>query len=96
MGRSVYFHLPPFYLARLSWNGDPGGGTSPLTPSATRAQVLAARAWEHRRFPSEPEARLWRELSAGKLCVVFRRQVVLANGIVATALPWLSARSTGQ
>jgi hypothetical protein len=43
--------------------------------------VLAARAWEHRRSPSVPEARLWRELSAGKLGVVFRRQVVLGSAI---------------
>jgi very-short-patch-repair endonuclease len=43
--------------------------------------VLAAYAWGHRRSPSEPEARLWRELSAGKLGVTFRRQVVLGNAI---------------
>jgi hypothetical protein len=45
------------------------------TVSAARAHVLAARAWEHRRSPSGPEARLWRQLSGGKLGVVFRRQV---------------------
>jgi very-short-patch-repair endonuclease len=49
--------------------------------TATREHLLAARAWENRRSPSEPEARLWRELSAGKLGVVFRRQVVLGNVI---------------
>jgi very-short-patch-repair endonuclease len=35
----------------------------------------------NRHSPSEPEARLWRELSAGKLGVRFRRQVVLGNAI---------------
>jgi very-short-patch-repair endonuclease len=35
----------------------------------------------NRHAPSEPEARLWRELSAGKLGVTFRRQVVLGNAI---------------
>jgi very-short-patch-repair endonuclease len=51
------------------------------TVSVARKHVLVARAWENRRSPSEPEARLWRELSGGKLGVVFRRQVVLGNAI---------------
>jgi very-short-patch-repair endonuclease len=51
------------------------------TVSVARTHVLAARAWENRRSPSVPEARLWRELSGGKLGVVFRRQVVLGNAI---------------
>jgi very-short-patch-repair endonuclease len=51
------------------------------TLSAARKHVLAARAWEHRHSPSGPEAVLWRELSAGKLGVVFRRQVVIGNAI---------------
>jgi very-short-patch-repair endonuclease len=52
------------------------------TISPARSQLLSARAWENRRFPSEPEAALWRELSSGKLGVAFRRQVVLGNAIV--------------
>jgi very-short-patch-repair endonuclease len=51
------------------------------TVSAARKHVLAARAWAHRQSPSGPEARLWRELSAGKLGVTFRRQVVLGDAI---------------
>jgi very-short-patch-repair endonuclease len=35
----------------------------------------------NRHGPSEPEAKLWRELSARKLGVSFRRQVVLWNAI---------------
>jgi very-short-patch-repair endonuclease len=57
--------------------------------SAARKHVLATRAWEHRHFPSGPEARLWRELSAGKLGVVFRRQVVLGNAIADFFAPTL-------
>lgn len=52
------------------------------TVSSARSQLLATRAWENRRFQSGPEAALWRELSAGKLGVLFRRQVVLGNAIV--------------
>jgi very-short-patch-repair endonuclease len=52
------------------------------TVSPARSQLLSTRAWENRRSPSGPEARLWRELSGGKLGVVFRRQVVLGNAIV--------------
>jgi very-short-patch-repair endonuclease len=51
------------------------------TVSPARKHVLAAYAWEHRRSPSEPEAVLWRELSAGKLGATFRRQVVIGNAI---------------
>lgn len=49
--------------------------------SSARSHLLSARAWENRRSPSGPEAALWRELSAGKLGVPFRRQVVLGNAI---------------
>lgn len=52
------------------------------TVSSARSSVLATRAWENRRSPSGPEAALWRELSGGKLGVLFRRQVVLGNAIV--------------
>jgi very-short-patch-repair endonuclease len=43
--------------------------------------VLATHAAANRHAPSGPEALLWRELSAGKLGVAFRRQVVLGNAI---------------
>jgi very-short-patch-repair endonuclease len=52
------------------------------TVSPARSQLLSARAWQNRRFPSGPEAALWRELSGGKVGVVFRRQVVLGSAIV--------------
>jgi very-short-patch-repair endonuclease len=50
-----------------------------VTPA--RKHALASHALEHRRCPSEPERPLWQELSAGKLGVAFRRQVVLGNAI---------------
>jgi very-short-patch-repair endonuclease len=43
--------------------------------------LLASRAQFHRRSPSEPERRLWRELSGKKLGVAFRRQVVVGDAI---------------
>jgi very-short-patch-repair endonuclease len=49
--------------------------------SPARKLVLATRAAENRHAPSEPEARLWCELSSGKLGVCFHRQVVLGNAI---------------
>jgi len=54
---------------------------SKRSQSLARRSLLAARAWENRHAPSEPEAKLWRELSAGKLGTSFRRQVVLGNFI---------------
>lgn len=50
------------------------------TPLA-RKHLLATRAAANRHSPSEPEAKLWRELSGRKLGVSFRRQVVLENAI---------------
>jgi len=50
--------------------------------SLARKHVLASYAQENRRSPSEPEHRLWLELSGGKLGVSFRRQVVLGAAIV--------------
>lgn len=58
------------------------------TPLA-RKYVLATRASVNRHAPSEPEAKLWRELSAGKLGVSFRRQVVLGNAIAGFFAPAL-------
>jgi len=49
--------------------------------SSARRHVLASYAQENRICPSEPERRLWLELSAGKLGVSFRRQVVLGSAI---------------
>jgi hypothetical protein len=53
----------------------------PDSSSLARKHVLATRAWVNRRSPFEPEARPWRELSAGKLGVSFREQVVLGRAI---------------
>jgi very-short-patch-repair endonuclease len=50
-----------------------------VTPA--RKHVLATRAAMNRHAPSAPEVALWRALSAGKLGVSFRRQVVLGNAI---------------
>ena len=49
--------------------------------SAARKHQLACRAREMRRFASEPERILWRELAPSQLGVAFRRQVVLGNAI---------------
>lgn len=59
------------------------------TVSTARSHLLAARASENRCSPSGPEAKLWRELSAGKLGVSFRRQVVLGNAIADFYAPTL-------
>jgi very-short-patch-repair endonuclease len=53
------------------------------TISAARTQLLRARAWENRRYQSEPERRLWQELRGGQLGVVFRRQLVLGERYIA-------------
>jgi very-short-patch-repair endonuclease len=53
-------------------------------PSARQAALLRARADGLRKTPTLSEARLWRELSAGKvLGVHFRRQVPLGGRFVA-------------
>jgi very-short-patch-repair endonuclease len=53
-------------------------------PSARQAALLAARAHGLRKAPTLSEARLWRELSAGKvLGVRFRRQVPVGGRWVA-------------
>jgi very-short-patch-repair endonuclease len=54
-----------------------------------RKHALACHALKHRRSPSEPERRLWQELSAGKLGVAFRRQVVVGNAIADFFAPCL-------
>ena len=54
-----------------------------VVPSAKRSVVLAARARGHRFSPTLSEARLWRELSAGRLGVVFRRQVPVGGRYIA-------------
>jgi very-short-patch-repair endonuclease len=51
------------------------------SPSPARAHLLASRAQSHRRSLTEPERRLWAELSRSKFGVAFRRQVVLGNAI---------------
>jgi very-short-patch-repair endonuclease len=45
----------------------------------TKASQLQHYAAQNRAAPTESEARLWSALSAGKLGVAFRRQVVLGN-----------------
>lgn len=47
-----------------------------------RSQLLEARAHNMRQAPSEPERVLWLALRASRLGVRFRRQVVLAGGVV--------------
>jgi very-short-patch-repair endonuclease len=54
-----------------------------FTVSRSRQQLLAARAHAMRAYASEPERRLWHELRAGRLGIVFRRQVVLGERYVA-------------
>ena len=51
------------------------------SPSPARAHLLASRASANRRALTEPERKLWSELSANKLGVAFRSQVVLGNAI---------------
>jgi very-short-patch-repair endonuclease len=51
------------------------------SPFSARAHLLASRAAEHRRSPTEPERLLWSALSGSKLGVAFRRQFVLGNAI---------------
>jgi very-short-patch-repair endonuclease len=48
-------------------------------PKSSQLQHYAA---QHRAAPTESEARLWSALSAGKLGVAFRRQVVLGNRFI--------------
>jgi very-short-patch-repair endonuclease len=57
-----------------------------VVPSAQRSALLAARARGHRSSPTLSEARLWRELSAGGLGVVFRRQVPVGGRFIADFL----------
>ena len=56
----------------------------PVRPQ--RAELLALRAHGMRQAPSPPEEALWRELRAGTLGVVFRRQVPLAGRFIADFL----------
>jgi very-short-patch-repair endonuclease len=48
-------------------------------PSQSRSQLLDARAHGLRHAPTASEAKLWAELSAGKLGVAFRRQVPVGH-----------------
>jgi very-short-patch-repair endonuclease len=48
--------------------------------------MLALRARRHRSNLNRPEELLWRELSAGKLGVYFRRQVPLAGNYIVNML----------
>jgi very-short-patch-repair endonuclease len=49
------------------------------SPSASRKQLLDARAHGLRHAPTASEAKLWAELSAGKLGIAFRRQVPIGH-----------------
>lgn len=51
--------------------------------STRRSGLIAARARGLRSSPTLSEARLWRELSAGRLGVVFRRQVPVGAPFIA-------------
>jgi very-short-patch-repair endonuclease len=48
--------------------------------------MLALRARQHRSNLNHPEELLWRELSAGKLGIYFRRQVPLAGNYIVDML----------
>jgi very-short-patch-repair endonuclease len=48
-------------------------------PSASRKQLLEARAHGPRHAPTASESKLWAELSGGKLGVTFRRQVPVGH-----------------
>ena len=50
--------------------------------STSRCGLLAARAQGLRSSPTVSEARLWAELSGGKLGVAFRRQVPVGHGFI--------------
>jgi very-short-patch-repair endonuclease len=52
------------------------------SPHHAKASQLPHYAAQNRAAPTESEARLWSALSAGKLGVAFRRQVVLGGFIV--------------
>ena len=47
-----------------------------------KSSQLQHYAAQNRALPTASEARLWSALSAGKLGVAFRRQVVLGNGFI--------------
>ena len=47
-----------------------------------KSSQLQLYAAQNRVAPTASEARLWSALSAGKLSVAFRRQVVLGNGFI--------------
>jgi very-short-patch-repair endonuclease len=55
-----------------------------LTTSHTsaRERILAARAHGLRHAPTLSEAKLWAELSGGKLGVAFRRQVLVGHRFI--------------
>jgi very-short-patch-repair endonuclease len=58
-----------------------------VVPSAQRSALLGARGRGHRFSPTLSEARLWLELSAGRvLGVVFRRQVSVGGRYIADFL----------
>jgi very-short-patch-repair endonuclease len=59
------------------------------SPSTARRHLLASRAQGFRHSPSEPERRLWSELSGKRLGVAFRRQVVLGDAIADFYAPTL-------
>src|ERR1041385_280182 len=63
---------------RIALGNSPGGGEIHACSSGSlvhrRRRVLADLVRLMRHEPSEPERIPWRELSAGKLGVVFRRQ----------------------
>ncbi|MBE7484127.1 MAG: DUF559 domain-containing protein [Polyangiaceae bacterium] len=58
-----------------------------MHPKLARNQLLESRACALRGSPTRSEEALWRVLSAGKLGVSARRQVVLGNFIADFAVP---------
>lgn len=69
------------------WGAAPGRtegalGTMSKHTHDKRALELATYARAHRFAPTPSEARLWEALSAGRLAVQFRRQVVIGRYIV--------------
>jgi len=66
------------------------------SPPHTKALQLQHCAAQNRGAPTASEARLWSALSAGKLGVSFRRQVVVGNFIVDFLAPRLSVTLTAS
>jgi very-short-patch-repair endonuclease len=85
----------PVTLLAPGWLRPPDAGreesimrnTTPCPIQQPRQLVLQARAQQHRSALNFPEQILWDAVSAGKLGVYFRRQVVIGRYIVDMLAP---------